>query len=129
MEKLFSDFFLPCNMLHHLVFFIDTIFTNILKLISMLKVVTFNIRVTSPIEVGELSSCLTESKNESPGQRRVSKAIEGYRVRIQKSSLQWEGSLQGCHWGLLGLVFYRKLTRELKSFWLLYLIAPLCKQD
>ena len=30
------------------------------------------------IDMGELGSCLTESKNESRGQQRVSKAIEVY---------------------------------------------------
>ena len=36
------------------------------------------------IEVRELGSCLMDSKNESCGQWRVSKVIEGYRESSQK---------------------------------------------
>lgn len=80
-------------------------------------------------EVGERGSCLTEWKNESRGQRRVSKAIEVYEGRIQekKTSQEWEGSSQGCHWWPLELVFNRKLIRELKSLNLS--IAPLSKDQ
>ena len=44
-------------------------------------------------DTGRLSSCLMESKNESRGQQRVSKAIEVIKQRYRESSQKWEGSL------------------------------------
>lgn len=41
---------------------------------------------------------------------------EGENTKEIKSSLEWEGSQMGCHWGRLWSVFYGKLARELGKF-------------
>ena len=64
-------------------------------------------------EVGEQGSCLTESKDESHRQRRVSKAPEFYQVMIQRKLSDMRRFWQGCQRGPPPTVFYWELTREL----------------
>lgn len=67
-------------------------------------------------EIGELGSYLTESKNESCGQRRMSKAL-GVLLRKDTEKKKLSGvSSQVCHQGLLGLIFHRKLTKNFNLF-------------
>ena len=66
--------------------------------------------------MGALGLCLTESKNESHRQQRVSKAIEVYQAEIQSKFSKARGVLTELHRDLLWSIFYRKLTKVLVNF-------------